>query len=142
MPPEKTDNEKTFTIVDRRISQKSEAEKEKLLQEEKAGVQKQEAPATLIQGEPKAAQAPPPLEVNFSSFMLSLATSALIQIGDMADPATNKQEKDLTSAKQTIDIIIMLKEKTAGNLSLEEQRLVESLLYDLRLRFVRQSKTA
>lgn len=79
-------------------------------------------------------------EVNFSSFLLSLSSSILLHLGEIADPQSGEKKKDLSLAKQTIDIIGLLKDKTKGNLTQEEQNLLEHLLYDLRMRFVKASE--
>ncbi len=76
-------------------------------------------------------------EVTFSNFVFSLSTQALIQLGEIQDPESRKTVKNLSLAKQTIDLIGMLQEKTKGNLTKEEQALVESALYDLRMRYVK-----
>ena len=77
------------------------------------------------------------LGVSFTAFVLSLATTAAIHFGDIADPATGQRlEPNLVGAAQMIEIIAMLQEKTAGNLSEPEAKLLEDLLYELRLRFV------
>jgi len=79
-------------------------------------------------------------EINFATFVLSLSSSALIHLGVAPDPLTGEQQKDLPVAKQTIDMLGMLQEKTRGNLAEEEARLLESLLYDLRMRYVAEAK--
>jgi hypothetical protein len=78
-------------------------------------------------------------ELNFSTFVFSLGTSAMYHFGDIPDPVTKKAERNLEAVKQTIDILAILKEKTKGNLVEDEERLLESLLYELRMRFVRES---
>lgn len=75
-------------------------------------------------------------EINFSTFIISLSTQALMHLGEIADPLSGKAETDLPIAKQMIDIISLLQEKTRGNLDSGEQQLVEDVLYDLRLRYV------
>ena len=79
-------------------------------------------------------------EMNFSTFIFSLNSSALFHFGEIPDPATNKREKNLPIAKQTIDIIGMLKEKTNGNLTNDEGMLTDHILYDLRMRYVEEMK--
>lgn len=75
--------------------------------------------------------------ISFAAFVLSLATTAAVHFGDIADPATGEpMEPNVIAAGQMIEIIGMLQEKTQGNLSREEAKLVEDLLYDLRMRFV------
>lgn len=91
-----------------------------------------------------AAEAPvaafPP--VDFHTFVLSLGSSALLHLGEIENPNDGVSQKDLPLAKHTIDILVMLEEKTKGNLSSAEERLMESLLYDLRLRYVEATKSS
>lgn len=79
-------------------------------------------------------------EVNFSSFLLSLSSSTLLHLGEILDPQSGEKKKDLGLAKQSIDIITILKDKTKGNLTQEEEKLLDHLLYDLRMRFVKASE--
>ncbi|MFP4475230.1 MAG: DUF1844 domain-containing protein [Desulfatibacillaceae bacterium] len=79
-------------------------------------------------------------EVNFPTFVLSLSSSVMFHLGELADPATGQRQKDLAMAKHTIDIMAMLEEKTRGNLSEDEQRLLSSILYDLRMAYVRAAR--
>ncbi len=77
------------------------------------------------------------LGVSFTAFMLSLATTAAVHFGDIADPSTGERLKpNLVGAGQMIEIIGMLQEKTEGNLTEPEAKLLEDLLYELRMRFV------
>ena len=88
-----------------------------------------------------SAQEFPPLpEINFTSFIISLSSSALFHFGEIPDPVTNEKQRNLPLAKQTIDILAILKHKTAGNLAKEEDLLLENLLYDLRVRYVEEMK--
>jgi uncharacterized protein DUF1844 len=80
-------------------------------------------------------------QVDFSTFVLSLSHSALMHLGEAPNPETGRVERNLPLARQTIDLIGMLDEKTKGNLSGEEERLIGQILFDLRLRFVELSKT-
>lgn len=80
------------------------------------------------------AQLPP---IDFSTFVLSLSTTALYQMGLIADPETKQTiSPSRAIAQQTIDTIELLREKTRGNLEPNEAKLVDSLLYELRLHFV------
>ena len=73
----------------------------------------------------------------FSDFLLWLATMAAVQFGDLPDPATGKPvEPNVPAAGQLVEIIGMLQEKTAGNLAPHEAKLIDDLLYELRMRFV------
>lgn len=78
-------------------------------------------------------------EIDFATFILSLGTSAMVHLGEGPDPEGAGQ-KNLNLAKQTIDIICLLKQKTQGNLDQQEQKLIDELLYDLRLRYVSANK--
>lgn len=85
--------------------------------------------------ETTATQAPgkdmPPLD--FSTFVLSLSTSVLMNLGLVENPVTNKTEKELPMARQTIDLLALLQEKTKGNLTKEEAKLLEDVLHELRV---------
>jgi hypothetical protein len=70
----------------------------------------------------------------------SLNASALLQLGLIEDPTTGQKNKNLPMAKQTIDILSMLQQKTAGNLSEEEGNLLKNILYDLRIMYVKEKK--
>jgi hypothetical protein len=79
-------------------------------------------------------------EINFSTFVISLSTQALMHLGEMASPLSGQIEKDVPMAKQMIDILGMLREKTRGNLDEGEQKLIEEILFDLRMRYVEAVK--
>lgn len=74
--------------------------------------------------------------INFSTFVISLSTQALMLLGEISDPETGSAQKDVAVAKQTIDIIGMLDEKCRGNLDEHEERLLKEVLYNLRMRYV------
>ncbi len=79
-------------------------------------------------------------EVDFTTFVISLASSAMVHLGQAPHPDGGKNETNLPMAKQVVDMLAMLKEKTAGNLEPDEARYLEAILYDLRLRFVEAAK--
>ena len=79
-------------------------------------------------------EVPPP--INFPTFIISLSTQALMQLGEIANPLTGKVEKEVKIAKQTIDIISLLRDKTRGNLDPEEDKLMEEILFNLRMKYV------
>ncbi|MBI5580826.1 MAG: DUF1844 domain-containing protein [Deltaproteobacteria bacterium] len=91
---------------------------------------------------PSAAGAQPPPtplpEINFPTFIASLNASALVHLGVIEDPVSGKAEKNLAMAKQTIDILSMLQQKTAGNLTPDEEAMQKSILYDLRILYVKE----
>ena len=81
-------------------------------------------------------------QIDFATFVLSLSHSALMHLGEAPHPETDQIEVNLPLAKQNIDILGLLEEKTKGNLTGDEERLVAQVLFDLRMRFVERSKSA
>ena len=77
-------------------------------------------------------------QVTFTNFVLSLSTSALFHFGDFPEHEGGASEKNLPAAKQTIDILDMLKEKTKGNLDENENNLIQGVLYELKMRYVKE----
>ncbi len=94
--------------------------------------------------DPKAkgeASAPELPAIDFATFVLSLSTSALYHMGLVKDPESGETvEPNTPVARQTIDTLEMLRDKTRGNLDDEESKLLESLLYELHVRFVELDK--
>ncbi len=84
---------------------------------------------------------PPMPEINFSTFIFSLNSSALVHLGIIEDPASGTKVKNLVLAKQTIDLIGMLEEKTRSNLTDDEDKLMKNILIDLRMMYVREKKS-
>ncbi|MEE9144188.1 MAG: DUF1844 domain-containing protein [Candidatus Binatia bacterium] len=80
-------------------------------------------------------------QINFSTFLMSLSTQALMHLGEIASPLSGKVEIDVPVAKQMIDIIGVLREKTRGNLDKGEDDLLEGILYDLRMKYVEAAKS-
>jgi hypothetical protein len=77
-------------------------------------------------------------KIDFSTFIFSLNSSVLVQLGLLEEPGTGQKTKNLPLAKQTIDILAMLQEKTRGNLNPDEENLLKSILYDLRMLYVKE----
>mgnify|MGYP002725620489 CR=1 FL=1 len=73
---------------------------------------------------------------DFTTFVISLCTSALLHLGEIPDPDGGKPNVNLGMARHTIDVLTMLKEKTAGNLTPEEEQVLGQFLYDLRMKFI------
>ena len=78
--------------------------------------------------------------VDFGTFVLSLGSSALVHLGEIQHPETSEAKENLALARQTIDLLAMLEEKTKGNLTDEEARFLRDMLADLRLKFVEKSR--
>ena len=79
-------------------------------------------------------------KVTFTTFILSLASSALVQLGEVPDPVSGAMEANLPIAKHTIDVLTMLREKTQCSLSEEEAHILDGLLYELRMKYVMKSE--
>jgi len=142
MAEEKKDPNKGFVIKDRRhfdesgdarSDEKVAAEVNQTLENPDAGVK----PSPAENVSPETEEVPLP-EMNFASFIFSLSTTAMYHFGDFPDPATKEAKRNLPAAKQTIDILSVLKAKTQGNLDENEKQLLEGILYELRMRFVKE----
>jgi hypothetical protein len=144
MPKEKEEKEaKTdFVVKDRRIFADGKLDaKEKENQEAPPAQEKKQAAAKEPDKKAATAKQEPPLHfpaMNFSTFVASLNASALLHLGIIEDPSSGTKNKSLPMAKQTIDILSMLQEKTTGNLSEEEENLLKNILYDLRIMYVKE----
>ena len=133
--------EKSFVIKDKRIFDESgdvRKETETLTQEkplETKAEKAQQPPVEESQEPPTEGYLP---EMNFANFVLSLSTTAMYHFGDFLDPVSRKAEKNLIAAKQTIDILGLLQTKTEGNLDEDEKSLLDGLLFELRMRYVKE----
>lgn len=87
-------------------------------------------------GDEKRAPLP---KVDFSTFVLSIASSALVHLGEVPSPETGKVEADLLVAKSNIDVLDMLRDKIANGLNDDESKLLEGILYELRMKYVIKS---
>ena len=135
------EEEKGFVIKDKRTfsSETEEAETPGEDEEKKASVAGDETPAPEMEEQPETEEAFQLPEVSFSTFIFSLSSSALFHFGEVADPTTGEKQKNLPMAKHTVDILGMLEEKTEGNLTDDEAQLLKNILYDLRMRYVKEN---
>jgi hypothetical protein len=133
---EEEQGERSFTVSDRRFSARHESED-----------RPSERPQATAAADERPTQPPPsgkeqraaaPEEMDFGSFLISLGTQAFMHLGDIPNPLTQQRDKDVPAAKQMIDLLGMLQTKTQGNLTDDEARLLQQLLLDLRLRYVRE----
>jgi hypothetical protein len=141
------DEDKGYTVEDRRYLNLSEAEKAEVRKKAEAeGAAKeaaaeeafQEASQKAASEGGKTAEELPLPEISFSSLLFSLSSSAFVSLGAIPDPNTGKVEKNLPLVKQTIDLLGLLRDKTRNNLTQEEEALFDHLLYDLRMSYVRE----
>jgi len=121
-----------FVIKDKRSSQISEDDATFQDEQETKDQEKQTDSSKEKETEP--------FQVDFSTFVMSLTSSAFYHLGDMPDPSTGKKEVNLPAVQQTIDMLIMLREKTKGNLKEDEKKLLEQLVYELQVKYVAKTK--
>ncbi len=121
------EEDKEFTVRDRRSADRK-------LEDERADTDHASSAAGKTQQQQEAGTLP---EIDFAAFVLSLATSAQINMGSVPHPDTHQSSQNLPAAKQMIDILGMLKEKTKGNLDKEEEKLLDQVLYNLRMHYFR-----
>jgi hypothetical protein len=136
--PEKPEA-KGFTVQDRRRFSPETGEVREEAPEADASMERQTTEHPASTNESDAQQGPLP-EISFSTFVISLSTQALMHLGEIANPLNQKVEADIPVAKQMIDILGMLREKTRGNLNPGEERLMEDILFDLRMKYVEAVK--
>lgn len=147
-----------FKVTDRRSSFREDAAESpksetttppgEEAREQEPTAQKQTAPPPreeMPKGEPEAPSAeptafPPFPEANLLTLIFSLYTHTQICLGLLPDPVSQKPQKDLPQAKYNIDLLGVLKEKTAGNLTQEEEQTLENILYELRMGYVEANK--
>jgi hypothetical protein len=121
-----------FVIKDKRSSQISEDDATFLDDQETKGQEEQTGSSKEKETES--------FQIDFSTFIMSLTSSAFYHLGDMPDPSTGKKEVNLPAVQQTIDMLIMLREKTKGNLKEDEEKLIEQLIYELQVKYVAKTK--
>lgn len=131
---------KGFTVQDRRrFSSDTGEAREGALDPSAADDQERKQAESSTKSDRHAEQEPLP-EINFSTFVISLSTQALMHLGEIANPLSGNEERDVPLAKQMIDIVGMLQEKTRGNLTGGEAKLIEDILFDLRMKYVEAVK--
>jgi len=118
-----------FVIKDKRSSQ---------LSEEEASHQPEPERPKEAADDPE--MDPGSFQIDFSTFIMSLTSSAFYHLGDLADPTTGQKETNLPAVQQTIDMLLMLKEKTKGNLSEDESKLMQQLVYELEMKYLEKTK--
>ena len=92
---------------------------------------------------PRAAEPPPgtsPPRIDFPSYLISYYSQALIFLGEVPNPVTRAVEQDLEGVRHTVEILEMIQERTKGNLSNEEMQLLDSVLYELRMKFMAKTR--
>lgn len=146
MADDERGRERSFKVQDRRrFSSTGEAREEAAEQKaDSAPAADEPAPhddvVTAPSSDETAPGPEPGAEITFASFVFSLSTQALVHLGEVPDPIDGSAHINLEAARQIIDILAMLLEKTRGNLDPAESALLESALYDLRMRYVDRAR--
>jgi hypothetical protein len=78
--------------------------------------------------------------IDFSTFVLSLAGSAMVHLGRVPDPTGQSGQVNLEMARQSIDLLVLMRDKTTGNLTPDEASMLERVLHDVRMAFVEEAK--
>ena len=131
---------KGFTVQDRRrFSPETGEAREDVAESPKEKAESTQSNEAGAEGASAAHQETLP-EINFSTFVISLSTQALMHLGEIANPISGKVDADVPAAKQMIDLLGMIKEKTRGNLNANEDRLMQDILFDLRMKYVEAVK--
>jgi hypothetical protein len=131
--------DETFKVTDRRRRDETdESPTAPAPPDPAAPAPRADAAGSASQGPAPAPQGGPDLQGLF----IMLASSALVNLGEAADPETSERVLDLEQAKEAIDLLSLLRVKTEGNRTDQESHLLEEMLYDLQLRFVRAAKGA
>jgi len=130
-----------FRVTDKRAFTEDGEVREDAAAEVRSGPETAKSPGS---GPPadEAAEIPPGAggQIDFPSYILSYYTQGLVLLGEVPNPYTNKKEEDLEAARHTVDILGMLKDKTRGNLSAEEAQLLDSVLYEVRLKYMAKTR--
>jgi len=79
-------------------------------------------------------------KLDFSTFVMSLSSSAMMHLGEIPEPESGGKTENMPMARQTIDLLGMLEEKTAGNLTADESRFLKDVLFELRMKYVQKSR--
>jgi hypothetical protein len=148
------ENQSNFKVTDRRLFNADGTLREDVLIEEAPPAQTPEpqpalssgpapsqqpfatATATELQPEPPEPEDAEPERTMFNEFLMGIASSAFIYLGLVEHPATGRRQVDMTAAKESIDMLVMLREKTKGNLTRGEEKFFEDLLSDLKMQYV------
>ncbi|MHB1661655.1 MAG: DUF1844 domain-containing protein [bacterium] len=136
----RAENEKSFKVIDKRKSAENENDVKSEAAESKEQEKTEEAKNAAINTEDAAGAETPGIEADFANFIYSLNTQALFFLGKIPNPVSKKYEKEIGMAKYLIDTIDMLSKKTKGNLDENEAKLIENILFDLRMAYISEKK--
>lgn len=127
--------EEKIIVNDRRVKLDEEEQEQRSESEAKKLAQKKMAHDYQKVSAKKEINLP---KLDFSTFVISLSSSALVHLGEVENPETKTKEVNLDLAKHTIDLLGLLEEKTKGNLTVQEERLLKDILFDLRMKYIQK----
>jgi hypothetical protein len=137
----KEQEEQGFRVTDRRLYREDGERREDAGPDQPAADKAANGAKPGAPSEPGPSQHPDDAErIDFPSYVLSYYTQGLVLLGEVPNPYTHKTEADPEAARHTVDILTLLQEKTRGNLTKEEDQLLESVLYELRLKYMAKTK--
>ena len=138
----KEQEDQGFRITDKRAFTEDGERQQDAPAKESSGTQdapkSTEEPQPAAEGSEKTSGADP--KIDFPSYVLSYYTQGLVLLGEVPNPYTKKKEEDLQAARHTVDILTLLQEKTKGNLTQDENQLLDSVLYELRMKYMAKQK--
>lgn len=146
--PEEEQSERGFTVADKRLFNKTGERRpatEPPATPPPTAPPRQEAPQAEAPPSPPPAADMPPRDMppaDFSTFVAMLANNVMMFLGQIPDPVSQQPRRDLAQAKHTIDILLMLRDRTQGNLTAEEDQLLQELLPQLQMAYVSVSRQA
>jgi hypothetical protein len=133
------EEKKDFVVKDRRrFAEGGEARPQDTPEEDPTAKDQTVGPEVAADTSPPPEEEVQLPEINFATFIFSLNSSCLVHLGIIEDPATGQKTRNLPMAKQTIDILGMMEEKTQGNLTSDEANMLKNILYDLRIIYVKE----
>jgi len=134
------DDQEDFKVTDKRNFQEDGETRPTPDVSEKQDEKTVAEPSSDLKNEMPEKETPPLPPIDFPSYLLSYYTQGLVLLGEVPSPYSGKKEEDVEAARHTIDILTMLQEKTKGNLNQDEEKLLENVLYELRMKYM--SKTS
>lgn len=133
------DEQEDFKVTDKRSFQEDGGTRHTPDVSEKQDEKTVAEPSSEVKNDTSNQESSPRPPIDFPSYLLSYYTQGLVLLGEVPSPYSGKKEEDVEAARHTVDILTMLQEKTKGNLSQDEEKLLESVLYELRMKYM--SKT-
>ena len=134
------DEQEGFRVTDKRgFQEDGEARREPDVSE-KQDEKTVAEPSSNVKNDTSDQKTPPLPPIDFPSYLLSYYTQGLVLLGEVPSPYSGKKEEDVDAARHTVDILAMLQEKTKGNLSQDEEKLLENVLYELRMKYMAKTK--